>query len=178
MLVLYKGRRGCGKTLTMVKDGYRFHLAGWRVLRNFFCSFGEYISEDDILDLDKNSEIYNCVILIDEVQIFFDSRRSMKGTAINFSNFIQQIRKRNIILLGTTQYANTVDLRFRQHCDVLAYPNYIKKFNCCEVLYVDLTSTEDITINIKEPVHTKIVYDAIPIYKLYNTEELIGRSIS
>jgi len=56
----------------------------------------------------------------------FDSRRSMAKQNLKFSNFIQQIRKRNIILLGTTQYSNTVDLRLRQHLDIIAYPNYIE----------------------------------------------------
>lgn len=34
-IVLYKGKRGCGKTLTMVKDGFKYYLNGWKVLRNF-----------------------------------------------------------------------------------------------------------------------------------------------
>lgn len=98
IVVLYKGHRGCGKTLTMTKDGYQDHLKGFKILRNFEATFGSYISEEDILNLDKNSNIRNCIILIDEVQIFFDSRRGMKKSAINFSNFIQQIRKRNIYI--------------------------------------------------------------------------------
>lgn len=178
MITLYKGKRGCGKTLTMVKDGYQFYLDGWKVLRNFHCAFGEYISEDKILELDKNSEIYNCVVMIDEVQIFFDSRRSMRKRNLDFSNFIQQIRKRNIILLGTTQYSNTVDLRFRQHVDVIAYPKFIKEMDVCEVIYVDATSTEDLLLNtIKEPDSNVIVYEANLVYGLYNTEELIGQNI-
>jgi len=171
---MYKGRRGCGKTLTMVKDGFLLYLKGWRVLRNFHCSFGEYITEDDILNLNKNSDISNCVIMMDEIQIFFDARRSMRNQNLNFSNFVQQVRKRNITLLGTTQYANTVDLRFRQHVDVLAYPNFIKSLDVCEVVYVDITSLEDnILGNIKEPVNVKIVYNAKPLYNLYLTEEMI-----
>ena len=100
-IVLYKGKRGCGKTLTMVKDGWNYYKRGWRVLRNFDCSFGEYIGEEEILNLDKNSDLFNCVIMMDEVQIFFDARRSMRNQNLHFSNFVQQIRKRNIVLLGT-----------------------------------------------------------------------------
>lgn len=174
-IVLYKGRRGCGKTLTMVKDGYLYYQRGYKILRNFNCHFGEYISEEDILALDKNSKIFNCVIMMDEVQIFFDARRSMRKANISFSNFVQQIRKRNIILLGTTQYANTVDLRFRQHTDVVAYPNFIKELNVCEVTYIDVTSIEDTILNtIKAPKFVKMVYDANQIFPLYETEEIIG----
>ena len=174
MIVLYKGRRGCGKTLTMVKVGLLYYLKGYRVLRNFECSFGENISDEEILNLNKNSNIFNCILMMDEVQIFFDARRSMRNQNLNFSNFIQQVRKRNIILLGTTQFANTVDLRFRQHTDIVAYPNFIKSLDVCEVVYVDMTSIEDILIQgIKEPQHIKMVYDAKPVYKLYKTEEMI-----
>lgn len=177
-VVLYKGRRGCGKTLTMVKDGYNYYKNGWKILRNFNCAFGNYISEEEILKLDKNSRLVNCVIMIDEVQIFFDSRRSMKKEALNFSNFIQQIRKRNIILLGTTQYANTIDLRFRQHTDFIVYPNFIKNLNVCEAIYLDATALEsniDLDLNNQTiiPNQIKIVFDATKVFNLYLTEEMI-----
>lgn len=177
-IVIYKGKRGCGKTLTMVKDGYGYYLNGWKVLRNFDCSFGEYISEEDILNLDKFSKLKDCVIMMDEVQIFFDARRWMKKQNINFSYFVQQIRKRNIILLGTTQFTNTIDLRLRQHTDIIAYPNFIKGLNVCEVMYIDMTSIEDSILNtIKEPVYIKIVYNANPIFNLYKTNQMIINKI-
>lgn len=172
LVILYKGRRGAGKTLSMVKDGYRYKENGYRIFSNFGLKFAEEISNDDILKLDKNSDIYDCVILIDEVQIFFDSRRSMKKEAMNFSNFIQQIRKRNITILGTTQYSNTVDLRFRQHTDIVAHPNFIKSLKVCEVTYIDMTSLEDMSGN-QEPRSVKIVYNPIPIFKLYDTTKMI-----
>ena len=174
MIILYKGRKGCGKTLTMLKDGLKYYQRGYKILRNFSCSFGKYISEEQILNLNKESNIKRCVIMMDEIQIFFDARRSMRKQNVNFSNFIQQVRKRNIIILGTTQYANTVDLRFRQHVDVIAYPNFFKDLNVCEVIYVDMTSIEDnILGQVKSPLHTKIVYNALPLFKLYKTEEMI-----
>jgi hypothetical protein len=173
LIVLYKGRRGCGKTLTMVKDGYAFFLNGFRVLRNFNCQFGEYISEEEILKLDKNSDVEDCVIMIDEIQIFFDSRRSMNKKSIDFSNFIQQIRKRNINLLCATQYSNTIDIRLRQHTDIIVYPNFIKDLNVCEVVYLDITTLQDDFFNSTEPKQVKIVYNASEVYPLFNTKEMI-----
>lgn len=175
MITLYKGRRGSGKTLTMIKDGLQFYNDGYRILRNFDCTFGEYISDEEILELNKHSNISNCVIMIDEIQIFFDSRRSMAKQSLYFSNFIQQIRKRNIIVLATSQYSNTIDLRFRQHVDIIAYPQFYKQLNVCEVIYVDITSVEDNILGQtgKIPEHIKIVYDPIPLFKLYRTEEMI-----
>lgn len=172
MIVLYKGRRGSGKTLTMTKDGLQYLKDNYSILRNFNCKFGKFISDKQILSLNKDSNIKDCVLMIDEMQIFFDSRRSMKKTSIEFSNFIQQIRKRNIILLCTTQYSNTIDMRLRQHIDILALPHFIKSINVCEVVYIDATSSEDILEN-KQPRMVKMVYDAMPIFKLFDTSEMI-----
>lgn len=172
MIVLYKGRRGSGKTLTMTKDGLQYFKDKYSILRNFSCKFGKYITDDQILALDKNSNIKDCVLMIDEMQIFFDSRRSMRKASIEFSNFIQQIRKRNIILLCTTQYSNTIDMRLRQHIDILALPHFIKDINVCEVVYIDATSSEDI-LESKEPRIVKMVFDAEPIFKLFDTTEMI-----
>lgn len=56
-LVLYKGARGRGKTLTMVKDGLAYHNQGFTVYANFKCTFAEYITGDDIRNLDKSSDM-------------------------------------------------------------------------------------------------------------------------
>lgn len=174
-IVLYKGRRGSGKTLTMVKDGYRYFNSGWKVYRNLrSIKFGEFISEDEILKLNKDSPLQDCVILMDELQIFFDSRRSQKKQNLDFSNFIQQVRKRNIIILGTTQYSNTIDLRLRQHIDVIGYPQFNEDFQVCPVTYIDLTTIEDDVLGqVKEPEIINIVYDPLPVFKLFNTREML-----
>lgn len=178
MIVLYKGARGRGKTLTMVKDGLGYYQEGYRVLRNFECSFGDYIDNEEILELSKDSNLNNCVMMIDEVQIFFDNRRSMTKQNITFSNFVQQIRKRNIIILCTTQYSNTIDIRLRQHLDIIVFPNFIKNKNVCVATYMDLTRLQDndaLLGNMQEvrPMLAKIVFNAVPIFKVYNTAEMI-----
>src|SRR6056297_1406672 len=166
MLVLYKGARGRGKTLTMIKDGLNYKYKGWKVYSNMENQkIAEYISNEDILSIDKESDLKNCVLIIDEIQTLFDSRRSMKKENLNFSYFIQQIRKRNIILLCTTQYTNTVDLRLRQHIDILALPRHHNDLHVCVVNYIDMTSIEDVEFGITEPKSVEIVYNAKPIYE-------------
>lgn len=176
-ILIYKGRRGNGKTLSMVKDGYKYYTNGWRILRNFSCNFGEYIEEDDILKLNKHSNIQDCVLMIDELQIFFDSRRSMKKENLNFSNFIQQIRKRNIILLCTVQFGNTIDLRLRDHIDITAYPKVNTTGSgkkVCEVIYIDMTAfQDDVFGNMEEASYGAIVYDPEPLFNKFKTEEMI-----
>lgn len=174
MIVLYKGSRGKGKTLTMVRDAFKFYSEGYKVISNIGLSFGEELSNDEIIKLDKNSKLFNAVLVIDEIQIFFDSRRSQKKENLNFSNFIQQIRKRNIHILCTTQYSNTIDLRLRQHLDFVALPNFIKELNVCEVTYIDVTSMEDLYLQQEGQLkQVKIVYDAVPFFEMYKTELMI-----
>jgi hypothetical protein len=174
MIVLYKGARGRGKTLTMIKDALQYQLDGWRVFTNMENSrIGTFLSTNEILKIDKQSTIQQCVLVIDEIQSLFDSRRSMRKENLSFSYFIQQIRKRGIILLCTTQYMNTVDLRLRQHIDVLAIPRINRDLDVCSVRYIDMTSIEDEEYGIAEPNSTEIVYSTKEIYGLYDTKEII-----
>jgi hypothetical protein len=174
MILLYKGARGRGKTLTMLKDALVYYNNGWQVYRNMQNTIiGEYISNEDLLKIDKNTQMQQVVLVIDEIQTLFDSRRSMKKSNLDFSYFLQQIRKRGIILLCTTQYSNTIDLRLRQHIDILALPRHNKQYNVCSVKYIDLTSIEDQEYGITQPDSVKVSYDAKPIYKIYDTEEMI-----
>lgn len=173
MIVLYQGRRGAGKTMTMVKDALKFHLAGWDVYTNIHVGFPHYYMDDkDILNINAQSDINNAVICVDEIQILLDSRRSTRGRNVDFSHFVQQIRKRNIVLLCTAQFSGTVDLRVRQHTDILAKPHYIKRYKICEVTYIDLTAIDDYDI-LSKPESTTITYPCQKIFKLFDTTQII-----
>ena len=178
MIVLYKGARGKGKTLTMCKDALNFQNKGWKVYSNMNdLKVGEYISNEYILSIDKKEKkIFNCVLIIDEIQTLFDSRTSTRTQNRDFSYFLQQIRKRNVVLLCTTQFSNTIDKRLRQHLDILAVPNFLKKYLLCRVKYIDLRTIEDLEIGLglTEPNFIEVVFDCRKIFKLYNTEELIS----
>jgi len=172
MIVLYKGARGRGKTLTMVKDAFRFFENKYKIYANFHLAFGEFISSEEVLNLSRNSELRDCVLVIDEIELFFDSRNFNKGESKTFSNFLQQIRKRNMIILCTTQYTNLIDLRIRQQIDLICYPDFDKKTGFCSCNYFDLTKIEDDQkrVNISPCL---VVYNAKPIFQLYDTYELL-----
>lgn len=182
MIILYTGKRGAGKTLSMVKDAYMYWLDGWPVYTNMknIAFPHTYVEEEDLLKIDKRTELDDCVLVIDEIQILLESRTSGRVSQRNFSYFIQQIRKRNIILLCTTQFTNTVDLRLRQHLDVKAEPYFDKALQVCEVKYIDLTQLfngsvfGDIMLeDNEEDAVASVVYDAIQVYGLYDTKEKI-----
>lgn len=172
MIVLYKGARGKGKTLTMVKDGLKAYQRGFRIIANFKLKFGEYMSNEEVLGLNRESSLKDCVLLLDELQLFFDSRNFGSKQNKDFSNFIQQIRKRNIHILGTTQYTNTIELRFRQHIDIVAYPQFDKETGYCKVYYFDISIFENDLEEVKiSP--SMAVYDAKQVFPLYDTNEML-----
>lgn len=175
MLVGYTGRRGAGKTLTMVKDIVKFYNNGWKIYSNIEIKGvpTTILTSEEIAFIDKDSSIKNCVLVIDEIQVIFDSRRSGSKANKNFSNFIQQIRKRNIILLYTTQYAGTTDLRIRQHTDIIVRPRYNKNFEICDVVYFDITASEDAFMLDSMPFNKRVVFDARTIFDLYDTKKAI-----
>lgn len=170
MICLYRGRRGTGKTLTMVKDVLLYTQNKWNVISNIHLADKiphQVLSRQEIIEL-LHSDLRDYVLVLDEIQTIIDSRRSMKKDNMDFSYFIQQIRKKNIILLATTQYTRTVDIRFREHVDILVSPKFIQKYPIVEVEYMDLTTQEDLGY-----IQTKnIVYDPKPIFALYDTTEI------
>ena len=125
MIVMYVGRRGAGKTTAMIKDALNYHSCGWRVITNMesvpFAD--EVVDSMDVIQMIDREDVNDCVLVLDEIQTIIDSRRSASKHNVSFSNFIQQIRKRNIIVIATTQFFDTADKRFRAHTDVLAYPS-------------------------------------------------------
>jgi hypothetical protein len=174
MIVLYSGRRGCGKTLSMVKDAYKYKLSEYKIYSNIELEFTQFMENEDIINIHK-TDIENAVLVIDEIQLIIDSRRSSRKGNVDFSYFIQQIRKRNIIILCTTQFSGTVDLRLRQHVDIIARPRYDKELKVCEVTYIDMTAIND-NLFINEFENTipsvTIVYDATLIFSLYDTNRI------
>lgn len=174
MIILYRGARGRGKTLSMVKDAFQFYLNGYRVISNMVLPFGEYMTSEEVLSLSRTSGLFNCIIVLDELQLFFDSRNFGRESNKSFSYFIQQIRKRDIHILGTTQYVNTVELRFRQHIDIVAYPKFDKFTGMCSVDYYDLSLLEDMeVIDLQNIKPVSVVYDARQIFGLYDTKEML-----
>lgn len=170
MITLYKGSRGKGKTLTMVKDALKYHQRGFRVLSNLSLTFAEKVTSEYLLGLDRTSQLYNCVLVIDEIEVFFDSRSWKKEENKKFSNFLQQIRKRNVFILCTAQYTNLIDIRLRQQIDTLAMPFFDKNSLFCKCIYVDITSFESSRI----PKSVQSLYYAKPIFQLYDTTEMIS----
>ena len=173
VLVCYTGKRGAGKTTTMVLDAYNYHLRDINIYTNMkSLTFGKSVEEKDIITLIEDKSFKNCVLMIDEIQVIFDSRRSGRKENINFLYFIQQIRKRNITLLYTTQFSRRVDVGIREHTDIEARPKMVEtsKGLVCDVTYTDITAS----IDEGKIIETTKIYDPANVFVLFDTSETIN----
>lgn len=119
------GRQGSGKTAFITKLLVDNYSPDKRVYSNYSLFGIEYekITFDnknknsiDILEVIKNNPDYfnNSIMLLDEIHIYFDSRDFMRQNNRIIQNFFSQLRKRNILLLATTQYILHLDVRIRR----------------------------------------------------------------
>ena len=120
------GRQGSGKTAFITKLLVDNYTSDRKVYSNYTL-FGidyEKITFDnkrnknaiDILKVISENPDYfnNSIMLLDEIHIYFDSRDFMKQNNRIIQNFFSQLRKRNILLLATTQYILHLDIRIRR----------------------------------------------------------------
>lgn len=120
------GRQGSGKTAFITKLLVDNYTSDKKVYSNYslFDINYEKITFDnkrnknaiDILNVIKDNPNYfnNSIMLLDEIHLYFDSRDFMKTNNRIIQNFFSQLRKRNILLLATTQYILHLDIRIRR----------------------------------------------------------------
>jgi GTPase SAR1 family protein len=128
--ILIIGRQGSGKTLMAVKLVNDESVEQRPIYSN--CSlygvkytpitFNPQIeSNKDKLDilstLDANPDYFNnSIMLIDEIHLYLDSLDFMRKNNRRLQTFFSQLRKRKILLIGTTQYLMNLDIRIRRQC--------------------------------------------------------------
>lgn len=172
MIILYTGRRGAGKTTAMVWQAAGFKAKGWKIYTNMnSLSFADAILSNEELVALVASDDNDFVLVLDEIQTFIDSRRSMRGQNVDFTYFIQQIRKKNCVILATTQFSRRVDLAFREHVDIVARPELLEEYPVMVVDYTDLTILDDDPDS--DNARTTIVFNPRHAFGLFDTTETI-----
>lgn len=121
----------------------------------------------DILDmLDKDPDAFNnSILLLDEIHIYLDSLDFMRKNNRRLQVFFSQLRKRNILLLATTQYIMNVDIRIRRQCMAVFEMKHLKK----DIFQV---TTHEIDGYYTEEISQYLV-DLSDYYNNYNTLEII-----
>ena len=124
------GKQGSGKTLFITQLLYKELKEKTRPIFSNYTLFGldytpitfdnnkERFEKVDILDaLDKDPNYFNhSIMLLDEIHIYFDSLDFFKRNSRRMQTFFSQLRKRDILLFGTTQYIMNLDIRIRRQC--------------------------------------------------------------
>lgn len=105
--LMFTGIRGKGKTLSMTalaKFFYDMANGSLKVWSNYPITFGEYHPNLPLEICDYPEWLRNGIILIDEIATFATALRSLSGQALEFSTFLQQVRKRHIHVWSATQF--------------------------------------------------------------------------
>ena len=114
------GKQGSGKTCLITKLCFDNYQEGVKIYSNYSLFGLPYtkitlVTLLDMLDQDQKG-LNDSIILIDEIHIYLDSLDFMRKNNRRLQIFFSQLRKRNILLLGTTQYLMNVDVRIRRQC--------------------------------------------------------------
>jgi len=115
MLVGCVGKMGAGKTLSASILGLYVHkFTGLPLYSNYDLQGATRIrSMADIWALDS------AILLWDELWLTMDSRLWENNVAL--TRFINQTRKKSLLIIYTSQHINQVELRVRKATDVLIY---------------------------------------------------------
>jgi len=165
MIIAITGSMGSGKTLLASALAYKYFSQGSNIYANYGLKFKHSpLMMSDISDF--SFDFSNALLVIDEIHLFMDSRQSATKTNRIISYFITQSRKRNLVLVYTTQQSNQVDKRLRNNTDY-----FIKCENLTpgakKDMYIKWTIT-DMENNSK-----KFVLIADPYFDIYDTHQII-----
>ena len=165
------GRRGHGKTTLLALLGENDADNGKKVIANFDLSFPHVrMSFADIIELPK--ELQNATVLLDEMQVGAGAREALKKTNQTINKFITQLRKRNILLIYSTQNFGFIDKNIRTQTDYIVVTQKVDD-NIYKVLTVD---RNDFTDSLFGSIINIFKFDATDIYerKVFNTNEIIN----
>lgn len=173
-LILFQGRQGQGKTLSMIRQAtiFKQKYNDLYICGNLKFTQSEKTIQDatEILKLNKGNT--GCCILIDEIQVFWNSKNS-KNLDESVTSCITSMRKNVRLMMGTCQNFYMVSKDLRSQCRLLC--------NCITPNPLPLT-----IIVKKEPIMDsmgelkKMKFKGIDyfihtdeLYNSYDTEEMI-----
>ena len=171
-MFLFHGKKGSGKTLNAVKCLYEKYKEGRTIYSNIHLNFPHKpITKEVLNEILKQNFLSEAVIFLDEVHTIVDCRRSMTGNSIKFGAFFTQSRKRNVDVIGTTQFIGQVDIRFRNNCDYfLEHKKIYIDRKIQNPKFIILVSWFDNMYNYLKPTFIKSPSD---YFNLYDTNQII-----
>ncbi len=166
------GRRGHGKTTLLALLGEHDYSNGKKVIANFDLSFPYFrMSFADIIELPE--ELQDATLLLDEMQVGAGAREALKKTNQTINKFITQLRKRNILLIYSTQNFMFIDKSIRSQTDFLVVTEKTATNGIYKVITVD---RNDFTDSAFGSVINVFKFNANDLYNrnVFNTNEIVN----
>lgn len=130
MIIGIEGFLGDGKTVFMVRCGKKDYENGRKLYANIGLKNIPFIPLhiEDFLETETADKFKNCTLLIDEITLFMDCRRSSRKENIAISTLLRQSRKRDLDIYYTCQDLSETDLRLARYTSifVIAQRCYMK----------------------------------------------------
>lgn len=171
-LVIYTGRQGQGKTVSMVRDimqmQYEYPLS--KCITNFAYKHEDVALTDWRQLIDYKNGIYGVIVGIDEIQNWFSSKQS-KDFPPEMFEVVTQNRKNRRIIVATTQnfYQPAKDIR-AQCSEVRKCITFFGVFTVVHAVRPVLDSNGDVKewkhVRFYSFVHTKEIREAYDTYKV------------
>jgi hypothetical protein len=124
--IIFEAPQRWGKTLAMVIWALDSYQRGRTVFSNIQLGFPHSALEFGEIKLTTaaggRSPYWNGHIAIDELNFYFDGRRSLQKENIDFSAFLLQQKKQGCHLTGTTHDLESLDVRLRMNYDYVIRP--------------------------------------------------------
>lgn len=201
--ILLTGRKGKGKSLGMtvlanihkIINSNRNEKEGrvyWPVYANYDTEVADICDEDIFFKVQDfnhplNKAYHDCTILLDEIQTYLDSSRGATALARDFGQFLIQARKRNIHLVGTTQFATEIAARALRQMDVFFTVKRVKQGRRADLLmfgydyhrnYVNPRTAHKVDFPLSDfPPHwIRKFYNVHKFYDKYSTRQTITPS--
>jgi hypothetical protein len=182
------GKQGSGKTALITKfiiDNRTKLNDKTRIFSNYEligidytpCTFNNKLERDkgklDVLEqLQKDPKFFNnSIMAFDEIHIYFDSRDWMSENSRIVQVFFSQLRKRRILLFGTTQYIMNFDVKLRRQCMNVFSMKYLGRSDIFEGVIFNVETHDIDGVNTKFISSYKI--DLEDYFQYYDTEEII-----
>lgn len=161
------GDFGGGKTLLLTFFGLIYHSQEKMNIFANYDLFGVDFRKVTFQEVSKMPDwLKDGVLLLDEVQVGADSYNFFAQDVKQITQFITQIRKRNIILIVTSQRLNFIAKRIRQLINFYIEVRAMNKKGLIEVKTFDVA--EGLKLNSVKYLNLK------SIYKFYNTNEVVS----
>jgi len=163
LIVGIQGGLGSGKTLLMTRYLVKEFWAGRSVVANYGLRGVDFnvLNMSDLLN--KEVDLQDVSVGIDEFTVFADCRTSMSNKLITY--FILQTRKRNVCLYYTTQDFGMLDKRILRHTHLFITADKVDDDN------FRLYTVIDARDRIARP--SEFVLRITPWFRFFDTNEII-----